>query len=709
MRKKILIGLLAATMINSSIGGNVRLTVNAKSVTENTHISSVKQDTEKEYVGGMVLVSIEHGTYKEDMFDCVNPKNVECIDDGKIINEYGIELKSDIPQIYKITLHDNKKQTVLDAVNMLKKLKSVRFAEPNYILDIASDTIIPWQENVPNDELYSEQYGLEQIKAPLAWTKTKGEYVSKDKINPNQKEVLVAILDTGVDLDHPDLKDNLYYNYSESKRIVNPDGTTSYVCDNNGIDDDKDGYIDNFCGINVQTMKLEKVDETDKFNNHAPYDDHGHGTHIAGIIAATENNNIGVVGVAPKVKIVPIKFYGNNVIGTALNAVEAFRYVRAKNIKVVNASWHIQPGDASAGLLLDTIRNCGALVVCAAGNSGANEDIYGTPMLPRTYPACWNKYTNNVISVAGVQEEGKLAGYGSAHWYSNYGGTMVNIGAPGTLIHSTLPTYVTDTMHPEYKDYGLMSGTSMAAPFVAGTAALVLSMHPEYEPEKLRQIILDYSDYTEQMYGKVTSCGILNAAKAVIQPGELTGDGVVDENDLDALQKALNFYGIGTGKENKESEWYNIKADMDMDSDIDQDDYIELEKFINKRKPVDGAGDLNHDGQVTIEDIPYIQAIIDRLGSYVPEADVDRDGDIDNDDCKTVEKIVNFKTLVHPAGQYYNEGDLNNDNKINLLDYQILKKRIERNEEYTSKGDLNWDGDNDKDDLERILYVIEHE
>ena len=334
----------------------------------------------------------------------------------------------------------------------------VIYAEPDYVMKAFK---------VPNDPLFPNQWGLNNpndadIDAPEAWNITTGS-----------SNVVVAVIDTGVDYTHEDLAANMWTNPREIP--------------NNNVDDDGNGYVDDVYGI-------------DAFNGDSdPYDDNGHGTHVAGIIGAVGNNSVGVSGVAWTVKIMALKFLGSGGWGFTSGAIETIEYLlmmkaAGVNVRIASCSW----GSSWYSLALyDAIKMAGengVLFVIAAGNSGEDADTL-TPSYPAAYDLPY------IISVAAVNSDGNLA------WFTTYGRRSVHIAAPGQDILSTVPG----------NQYQSLSGTSMATPFVSGVAALLLST-PEranYDPIALKFNIL----FTAENRGyPVLTGGLLNAYSALSTP-----------------------------------------------------------------------------------------------------------------------------------------------------------------------------------------------
>jgi subtilisin family serine protease len=286
---------------------------------------------------------------------------------------------------------------------------------------------------------------------------------------------IVAVLDTGVDFQHPDLQGAFWTNPGEIP--------------GNGIDDDHDGYVDDVHGADMVN------------NDGDPTDDEGHGTHVAGIIAARANNGIGGAGLAPDARLMIVKVLDNRRDGTATTLADGIRYAVAHGARIINTSVN---GDGASRPLQDAIRAAGAagaLVVASAGNDG--RDIDAVPSYPAAYP------DPSIVSVASTGQSGALSSF------SNRGATSVDLAAPGEDI---LSTAIAD-------DYELRSGTSMAAPYVSATLALMESARPDLDGTALKAALLAGADRSSLLTGAVAA-GALNAAgalQAVLGPTDWRG------------------------------------------------------------------------------------------------------------------------------------------------------------------------------------------
>ena len=336
---------------------------------------------------------------------------------------------------------------------------AVTAVSPNYVRHI--DALPPDDPGLPR------QWGLADVRAGDAWQSTTGS-----------ADVVIASVDTGVDLLHPDLVQNLWHNPGEVP--------------GNGVDDDANGYVDDVYGIDAA------------YHDSVPMDDYGHGTHTMGIAAAAGDNGVGVAGVGWHTKIMSLKFLDAYGGGTDAQAIECIDYiVREKvqygvNVVAINASWG---GFADNPLLRESIERAGdaGIIFCAsAGNSRSNNDRW--PHYPSTYDS------PNILSVAASSPSGGLA------WFSCYGLHSVDLAAPGEDILSTLPG-----------GYGSWAGTSMATPFVTGTVALLAAEHPADSVRRRIARVLTSVRRESSYSGRMVTGGTLDTAAALGWSGG-TGD-----------------------------------------------------------------------------------------------------------------------------------------------------------------------------------------
>jgi len=367
---------------------------------------------------------------------------------------------------------------VLSAIIAYESNPDVLYAEPDYVLSIIPDqtgsiinevnsaTIL----SLPNDSDFSYQWGFHNtgqaggspgadINAPAAWD-----------ISTGSNSVVVAVIDTGVLYTHSDLSSNIWNNTDELP--------------GNGIDDDHNGYIDDVRGWNFVNSS----------NN--PVDDQEHGTHVSGTIGAVGNNAIGVAGVNWQVKIMPLKAFDQYGQGSTSDAILAIEYANANGASLISNSWG---GGLYDQGLKDVIDASPAVVVCAAGNDGTNNDV-----IPQ-YPASYN--STNIISVAATDNNDLLTSF------SNFGLSFVHLAAPGMNIWSTNLD----------GNYSSKSGTSMATPHVSGVAALVKAVNPRLSARQIKNIILNNVDVKSSLSGKVNTSGRLNAYTAVMAAQRMAG------------------------------------------------------------------------------------------------------------------------------------------------------------------------------------------
>lgn len=327
-----------------------------------------------------------------------------------------------------------------NSINSSRQLESpckavrsqVRFCEPNYKIHAFGIS--------PDDSKFRNLWGMNKIGAKTAWTKTVGS-----------NNIVVAIIDTGIDYNHLDLAQNIW---------VNP-----FEIPDNDVDDDGNGYVDDIYGYDFVNRDGQ------------PLDDNEHGTHLAGTIGAVGNNQIGVAGVNWNVKLMALKFLDEDGSGTIADAIEAINYVRQMkingvNVRVANTSWGGAGYSAALKNAIARAGSAGILFAAAAGNEAENNDRVGS------YPAGFR--LANIVSVAASDRDDSLA------YFSNYG-RSVDIAAPGVSIVSTTPG----------NQYDSFSGTSMAAPHVAGAAALALSLKPNLSVSQLKSAILNNA-YTDK-------------------------------------------------------------------------------------------------------------------------------------------------------------------------------------------------------------------
>ncbi len=361
---------------------------------------------------------------------------------------------------------------------------NVLYVEPDFEIRIG---------DLPNDPSFDRLWGMENtgqtlngffcfptgtvgadIRALEAWDVWTGD-----------PDFRIAVIDTGINYEHPDLAANVWTNPGEIA--------------GNGIDDDGNGWIDDIHGYDFHNGDSD------------PLDDHRHGSHVAGTIGAVGNNDLGVVGVNHQCSLVALKTFDENGSGFVSTAVEAMEYVIANGIRVSNNSWGCSSADAGcfSQALFDVIQasqSVDHIFVAAAGNKfgNDNDDI---PYYPVSYDL------DNIIAVAALDNRDGLA------FFSNFGANSVDVAAPGACIYSTMLG----------SDYGYLDGTSMATPHVTGLVGLVMSRLPELTGPQVRERIFKTVRPVPALEGMVATGGVIHAGAAV---WDCNTNGVLDEEDI---------------------------------------------------------------------------------------------------------------------------------------------------------------------------------
>lgn len=364
-------------------------------------------------------------------------------------------VKSTIPSANLLVVTRASVETQKSAIEVLSSNTLVDYAEPNYIYHAIK---------TPNDTDFAKQWGLKNtmtiaskvdIDAEKAWDITTGS-----------EQVIVAIIDSGMDYNHPDLKDNAWMNEAEANGKP-------------GVDDDNNGYVDDIHGINAIAGGVN------------PLDDNGHGSHCAGTIGGTGNNGLGIVGINWKVKMIGLKFLGADGAGTLEAAVKAIDYAVKMGARVLSNSWGSYGSSQALQEAIERSNKAGAIFIAASGNDGTNNDV--KPLYPASYPVA------NVVAVAANDTNGSIAGF------SNWGKKTVHLSAPGVGIHGIWKS----------GEAKAASGTSMAAPFVSGVAALVLAHEPSLTNLELKDRLLRTVKPLASVRGLASTGGMVNALYAL--------------------------------------------------------------------------------------------------------------------------------------------------------------------------------------------------
>lgn len=339
---------------------------------------------------------------------------------------------------------------------------------------------------LPADPEFSQQEFLRTINAPDAWNITWGS-----------SDIIVAIIDSGVDIFNPDLKDNIWVNTDEAA--------------NNGVDDDRNGYVDDVNGWDFVSKTNNVLPQFDVASGISEVNIN-HGTLVAGVVGARGGNDLGVAGVAWRVSLMPLRVLNGAGIGNTFAVAQAIDYARENGARIINLSFVGSQASETLKLALERAYNAGILIVSASGNElkdGIDLDIQPE------YPICSKGSFNEdyTLGVAALDSNLKKASF------ANYGATCIDISAPGVGVYTT--QYM-NSAYPEYRESwgGWWSGTSVAVPQVSGAAALALSVNPRLSLVKLREIILQTAtpiDAVNPEYSGKLGSGLLNVAAVVRQ------------------------------------------------------------------------------------------------------------------------------------------------------------------------------------------------
>jgi len=419
--------------------------------------------------------------------------------------------------VYRLTLNSN------------ERIESVLFdLEASGLLHYVEYEAIMRYSYTPNDPMFNEQWYHQVIQSEAAW----------DYIN-NDEEVLVAISDSGVKWNHPDLQDNIWVNEAELDETMTINWASGAISGGNGIDDDGNGYIDDVIGWSFMAGE-EGNSSFQSFNAN------GHGTHVAGCAGAVADNNEGVVGpFGPfsNIKIIPIRHASTVQPSQQVsNGASGIIYAADVGADIVNCSWG---GDGNAELynqVVDYATDAGTLVVAAAGNNNNEHSPSG-----QDYPGD----SENALCVAATDNNDMKASF------SDYGET-IDISCPGVNILST----VIRDQDFNLNSYMAADGTSMAAPIVSGVAAMVKAKNPDFTPAEIKQALMETADNIESvnpayaglmgagrinsfaalMYGKVPDISVyaynldeVNPENGTNDPGELLSLSIALENTINWL------------------------------------------------------------------------------------------------------------------------------------------------------------------------------
>ena len=395
-------------------------------------------------------------------------------------------------------------EDTLKTVAALRQQPDVLYAEPNYILHA---------DATPNDPSFNSQYGLTKIGASQAWDTRTG--------STGAGRVVIGVIDQGIDISHQDLQANIWTNPAETP--------------GNGVDDDGNGFVDDVNGFNF-------VNNNGTIFSGQSIEDHA--SHVAGIAGAVGNNAVGVAGVNWSVGLMSLKFLDEDGFGDTANAIRALQYARnmrnlwetsghtkGANLRVLNASFG---GGAFSQAFLDAagqLNTAGIILVTAAGNVDNGTREPNNDLVPH-FPSSFN--APNIIAVASTDQNDNLSGF------SHYGATSVDLGAPGDSILSTTPN----------NTYSVFSGTSMATPFVSGSAALLWAQNPNLTVQQVKGLLLMNGNVVSALVDKTLSGRRLNVGNSMqaLNSGDVTPPGAVGSFHINSQNgRTLNLGWTASG------------------------------------------------------------------------------------------------------------------------------------------------------------------
>lgn len=377
--------------------------------------ANTSYSVEKEFDGYIVK-------YKRGITNSIGIKSL-CVKGCRFIEKLNIAVVKELPVSFMSTNY-----------------RDIEYVEPNWKVRALGVT--------PSDDLFNKQWGMKIVQAEKAWDLTMGS-----------KEIVVAVIDTGVDYTHSDLKNQMWVNEAE-------------LNGKDGVDDDGNGYIDDIHGYDFANKDGD------------PKDDNNHGTHCAGVIGAAHNGR-GVVGINANIKIMALKFLTGSGGGNTSDALSSVMYAVDNGATVLSNSWGGGGSSQAMAEAIEYAKSNGVIFVAAAGNEYNNNDA------KPTYPAGYR--ISNVISVAASTPADTKASF------SNFGATTVHIAAPGTNIMSSITG----------NSYASYDGTSMACPLVAGALALLAS-YEDLSVSEAKERLMKTSDYIPALEEKTINAGRLN-------------------------------------------------------------------------------------------------------------------------------------------------------------------------------------------------------
>ncbi|MDI6735078.1 MAG: S8 family serine peptidase [bacterium] len=537
------------------------------------------------------------------------------------------------PSIYKVKLPED--TDILTAIKNYQRDPNIEHAEPNWIFH----TCI-----TPDDEYFEYQWGVRKIDAPKAWD-----------VHTGTENVVIAIVDTGIDYDHPDIAGNIWINEDEIP--------------NNRIDDDHNGHIDDRIGW----------DWDDGDND--PADENGHGTHVSGIAGAVTNNTIGIAGTSWKCKLMAVRGLNERGKGRYDALIGGIAYACVNGAKVINMSWgqylRAMPDWAiiyMTRILKIAYEEYGCVMPAAAGND--NIDMDRAPrwgLFPGVSGFCIGVAATNI--------------YDQKADYSNYG-SKVDVSAPGVIIYSTMPTYHVTMNDEGYNmNYDYLQGTSMATPFVSGLAGLLLSQHPEWTNLEVISRIentADPIDYLNPGYEGKLGKGRINVAKALTSKTSFTDE---KGNNVKSYYIGLDNIFVTT-IDHSEIGSLEVKVSDSATGDMET---LILEEIYSKEGYFRNTRGLT--SSLTPTGIPENGNLETLDGNLILASYTDSDDPVDTSTSTVsmVKKEITIDDILKEIDNYLSNGSIDNDGVGNSLKVKLnkAKAKIEAGQTNTAINILN--------------------
>ncbi len=382
--------------------------------------------------------------------------------------------------------------SIEEALERYRRHPHVLYVEPNYLIQVAV---------LPDDVEFDRQWGLHNRGQTEG---TPGADIGAQEgwnISTGRRDVLLAVVDTGIDYTHPDLADNIWHNPGEIP--------------GNGLDDDGNGFVDDVRGWDFVA------------NDADPMDENGHGTHVSGIAGAAGDNGVGVAGVAWKVSLVPLRALDANGFGDVADSIEAFAYAISIGVRIVNNSW-VAPHSQALEDAVQATEDADVLMVAAAGNFGFDLEV--DPVYPASFP------NDNIVVVTTSNDDDRRP------FFASIGSASVDLAAPGVNIFSTVLG----------GSYGFNSGTSMSTPHVSGAAALLMSVAPNLPASSARRILVQTAEPAEAFSGLTVSSGTVHIGNALSSLDTMAPGAVDDLSVEESFSNSLAMSWTATGDDGEQ-------------------------------------------------------------------------------------------------------------------------------------------------------------